>query len=161
VGMWKAFEEMEQLGLCSGPRPRMVSVQAEGCAPVVRAFQSGGERAEPVDHPRTVAAGLRVPAAVGDRLMLRALRDSGGAAVAVSDAELLHGTRLLAELEGVYGAPEDGAAVAAAARLLDSGFLSRDSETVLFLTGSGYKYQDVLAGLAEVEPVLAGRGVDA
>jgi threonine synthase len=149
VGMWKAFEELAQLGLADGPRPRMISVQAEGCAPVVRAFEAGAARATPVAAPHTVAAGLRVPAAVGDRLMLRALRESGGTATSVTDAQLLWGTLLLARLEGIYAAPEDGAAVAAAARLRGEGFLAEDSETVLFLTGSGYKYQDVLQGLPE------------
>ncbi|MBI5837796.1 MAG: threonine synthase [Candidatus Eisenbacteria bacterium] len=147
VGMWKAFAEMEQLGLVGRPFPRMVSVQAEGCAPMVQAFRSGAERATPVPDPFTVAAGLRVPAAVGDRLMLRALRESAGTAVAVSDDELLWGTLALARLEGIYPAPEAGAAVAAAWRLKQAGFLDEDSETVLFLTGSGYKYADVLAGL--------------
>lgn len=154
VGMWKAFEEMEALGLCSGPRPRMVSVQAKGCAPVVRAFESGAERAAPFERPHTLAAGLRVPSAVGDRLILRAIRESGGTALAVTDEEILHGTLLLARLEGVYGAPEDGAAVAGALRLRRSGFFKEDTEAVLFLTGSGYKYQDVLAGVADCAPVL-------
>jgi threonine synthase len=149
VGMWKAFEELEQLGLCDGPRPRMISVQAAGCAPVVAAFDSGAARGVPVESPHTVAAGLRVPAAAGDRLMLRALRDSGGTATAVTDAQLLWGTLLLARLEGICAAPEAGAAVAAAARLRREGFLTEDSETVLFLTGSGYKYPEVLAGLSE------------
>ena len=154
VGMWKAFEELEELGLCAGPRPRMISVQAEGCATVVRAFESGAARAVPVESPHTLAAGLRVPAAVGDRLMLRAIRESGGTALAVSDEEILHGTLLLARLEGIYGAPEDGAAVAGALRLRQRGFLEENTQAVLFLTGSGYKYQDVLERLAECRPVL-------
>ena len=152
VGMWKAFAELQELGLAGPPRPRMITVQAEGCAPVVRAFHAGAERAAPAEHPHTVAAGLRVPSAVGDRLMLRALRESAGTAVSVTDEELLFGTQLLARLEGIYPAPEDGAAVAAAYRLRRAGFLEEDSETVLFLTGSGYKYPDVLAGLAERFP---------
>ena len=154
VGMWKAFAELGEMGLLQGPLPRMVSVQAEGCAPVVRAFLGGHERLTPEPHPRTVAAGLRVPAAVGDRLMLRALRESGGTALTVTEEELLHGTLLLSRLEGVYGSPEDGAAIAAAWHLRRSGAMPRQADVVIFLTGSGYKYADVLAGLSDCRPVL-------
>jgi len=118
VGMWKAFEEMERLGWGAFERPRMVSVQAEGCAPIVRAFEAGADSAAPWEGARTYAAGLRVPGAVGDFLMLRALRESGGTALAVSDAELIEATRELARCEGIFAAPETGALVAAMRKTL-------------------------------------------
>ena len=117
VGMWKAFDEMEQMGWIDGRRPRLVSVQAEGCAPIVRAFDRGADHAEAWENAHTVAAGLRVPSAVGDFLMLRALRETGGCAVAVSDAELLEETRRIARCTGIFTAPEGGATLAALHRL--------------------------------------------
>jgi threonine synthase len=142
VGMWKAFEEMEALGWLGTQRPRMVSVQAQGCAPVVRAFERGDEFAEPWENASTLADGLRVPAAVGDFLMLRALRESGGTAVAVSDAEMLEGTHLIGRTEGIFAAPEGGASVAAARKLLSQGWIEVGETVVLFNTGSGHKYTD-------------------
>ncbi len=145
VGMWKAFEELEQLGLLEpdARRPRMISVQAERCAPIVRAFESGAERAERWRDPRTYASGLRVPAAVGDRLILRALRDSGGAALAVSDEAMAEGQLQLARLEGIFGAPEGGAAVAAARALREAGRVDAGERVVLFNTGTGLKYPEI------------------
>jgi threonine synthase len=140
VGMWKAFEEMEALGWIGAARPRMVSVQAAGCAPIVRAFAAGSERAEPWADPRTSASGLRVPASLGDFLMLRALRASGGDAVAVDDEELNHAARQLSALEGVDACPEGGAAVAALARLAVAGRVVKGETVVLFNTGTGLKY---------------------
>jgi len=140
VGMWKAFEEMEALGWIGAARPRMVSVQAEGCAPIVRAFAQGDETAQPWANAATVADGLRVPAAVGDVLMLRALRTSNGAAVAVSDAALVEGATLLARTEGIFAAPEAGATVASLAKLREAGVVEGDERIVLFVTGSGHKY---------------------
>lgn len=140
VGMWKAFAELAELGWIGGQRPRMVTVQAEGCAPIVRAFHAGEEFAAPWTGARTVAAGLRVPGAVGDFLILRALRESGGTAVAVSDAALLDGQRRIARLEGVFACPEGGATLAALEALLAQGWLERDERVVLFNTGSGLKY---------------------
>ena len=145
VGMWKAFDEMEALGWVGSQRPRMVSVQAEGCAPVVRAFESGDEFAEPWENASTLADGLRVPAAVGDFLMLRALRESGGTAVAVSDAEMLDGAHLMGRTEGIFAAPEGGASVAAARKLLSQGWIEAGESVVLFNTGSGHKYTDRFA----------------
>lgn len=142
VGMWKAFAELEALGWIGPKRPRMVAVQSEGCAPIVRAFHSGAEFAEPWADARTVASGIRVPAAVGDFLMLRALRESDGTAVAVSDAEILEGVRLVAELEGVFVCPEAGATVAALQKLRDAGWVRPDERVVLFNTGSGMKYPE-------------------
>jgi threonine synthase len=144
VGMWKAFEEMEQLGLLpSGRRPRMVTVQAAECAPIVRAFDEGVETAERWIHPRTYAAGLRVPAAIGDRLILRALRDSGGTAIAVADEEMASGQLEMARREGIFPAPEGGATVAAVRRLVEAGWIGADDRVVLFNTGSGLKYPEI------------------
>ncbi len=143
IGMWKAFEELETLGWIGSQRPRMVSVQAEGCAPIVRAFHRGAEEATPWQNARTVAAGLRVPSAVADFLMLRVLRESGGTAVAVSDEELLEGVSLCAEREGIFACPEGGATVAALRHLLENGTIEPDEHVVLFNTGSGLKYLEV------------------
>lgn len=140
VGMWKAFEEMETLGWIDGSRPKMVAVQSEGCAPIARAFHAGEEFAEPWQDAETCAAGIRVPAAVGDFLMLRALRESGGTAVTVSDAELLEACRLVTSREGLFVCPEGGAAVAGMMKLLREGWLTGDEEVVIFNTGTGLKY---------------------
>ncbi len=140
VGMWKAFDEMEQLGWIGRDRPRMVAVQAAGCAPIVRAFDAGREFAEPVTDAHTVAAGLRVPGAIADFLMLRAIRSSGGTAIAVSDDELIAGQHELAREQGVFACPEGGATWAAARKLFAAGWLRADQHIVLFNTGSGLKY---------------------
>jgi threonine synthase len=139
IGMWKAFEEMEALGWITNRRPKMIAVQAEGCRPVVRAFESGAERCEAWPNPATVASGLRVPKPLGDFLILRVLRASGGTAVAVSDAELLDAGVELASQEGIFAAPEGAACVAAARKLLASGFLQPDEQLVIYNTGSGMK----------------------
>jgi threonine synthase len=140
VGMWKAFDEMQRMGWIGGERPRMVTVQAEGCAPVVRAFERGDDVAEPWADAHTFAAGLRVPKAVGDFLMLRALRESNGAAIAVPDEAMADAVLLMGAMTGVFGAPEGGAAVAATQRLRERGEISADAEVVIFNTGSGLKY---------------------
>jgi threonine synthase len=140
VGMWKAFEELEELGWIGGERPRMISVQGTGCAPIVRAWQEGHESARPWKDPRTYAAGLRVPSAIGDFLVLEAIRASGGAAVAVSDDEMREAVGTIGRLTGVFAAPEGGATAAAVPRLLELGLLRPDEEVVLFITGSGLKY---------------------
>jgi threonine synthase len=140
IGMWKAFEEMERLGWIGSFRPRMVVVQAEHCAPVVRAFESGAESAEPFENARTVASGLRVPAAIGDFLMLRVLSESGGTAISVSDEALLEGVREMSCGQGMFVCPEAGAVWAAAKALRSSGWLGADERIVLFNTGSGLKY---------------------
>ena len=140
VGMWKAFDEMEALGWIGSKRPRMVSVQSDGCAPIVRAFEAGAETALPFENAHTVADGLRVPAAVGDKLMLGAIRRSGGTAVAVSDADLMDGANLIARTEGIFAAPEGGATVAAYKMLRARGDIDGDEQVVLFNTGSGLSY---------------------
>ncbi len=149
IGMWKAFAEMETLGWIGPVRPRMFAVQATGCAPMVRAFASGAETAEEWADPHTVAAGLRVPAALGDFLILRALRESRGAAIAVDDDAMLEGVRRLARTEGVITSPEGGATLAALDRLLADGLLSGYETVVLLLTASGYKYLEALERAAE------------
>jgi threonine synthase len=146
VGMWKAFEELESIGWKTSPaRPRMVSVQAEHCAPIVRAFEQGAERSEMWQNARTLADGLRVPKAVGDFLVLRAVRESGGTALAVTDDEMVAGMRALGSREGVSAAPEGGAALQALKRLVADGRVGRDESVVLFNTGGALKYLDVLA----------------
>ena len=140
VGMWKAFDEMEQLGWIGPERPRMISVQASGCAPIVRAWESGQPEAEPWQDAHTYASGLRVPRAVGDFLMLDAIRASDGAAIAIDDAEMEDAVRTIGAATGVFAAPEGGAAAAAVPHLIRRGLLSPDEEIVLFITGSGLKY---------------------
>jgi threonine synthase len=140
IGMWKAFQEMEALGWISSKRPKMIAVQAEGCQPVVRAFNAGAARSTFWEGANTVASGLRVPKPLGDFLILNAVRESGGTAVAVPDADLIDaGIRLAAE-EGIFVSPEGAACVVAAARLLDEGFLKREDKLVIYNTGSGLKY---------------------
>ena len=145
VGMWKAFDEMQQLGWIGEKRPRMITVQAEGCAPIVRAFEKGERFAAEFENAHTVASGLRVPKAIGDFLILDALRESGGTALSVSDADLLEGVRELARTEGIFAAPEGGACVPALRKLLASGAVKSNERVVLFNTGSGIKYVDLFA----------------
>ncbi len=145
IGMWKAFDEMERLGWIGPERPRMVSVQMEGCAPIVKAFNEKREFAEPWQDAKTIADGLRVPAAVGDFLILRALRESGGTAVAVSDEESMDAVKLMGRTEGVFACPEGGAALAACKRLLDGGWIDKNETVVVFNTGSGLKYAHLWA----------------
>ena len=141
IGMWKAFEEMEAIGWkTSRVRPRMVAVQAEHCAPIVRACELGMERSELWLNARTVADGLRVPKALGDFLVLRAVRASGGAALAVADADMLLGMRELGSREGISAAPEGGAALHAVKMLVDDGRITRDDTVVVFNTGGALKY---------------------
>jgi threonine synthase len=145
IGMWKAFEEMEALGWISSKRPKMIAVQAEGCQPVVRAFERGESKSQFWENAHTVAAGLRVPKPLGDALMLDAIRKSGGTAIAVSDSELLDGSLEMGAHEGIFAAPEGGACVAGLKKLLKSGFLTRDQRIVLFNTGSGLKYLEAFS----------------
>jgi threonine synthase len=140
VGMWKAFSELEALGWIDSRRPRMVSVQAEGCAPVVRAFQTGAIRCEVWQNAATIASGLRVPAVFADRLILRTLRESRGIALTVTDAEILAAQKELAASEGVFAAPEGAATVAALSHLIATRWLQSGDKVVLFNTGSGLKY---------------------
>jgi threonine synthase len=146
VGMWKAFEEIERIGwVRPGRRPRMVSVQAENCAPIVRAFQQGTEKAQPWEGASTIADGLRVPRAIGDFLILRAVRESGGTALAVTDRAMVDGMLAVGKCEGVSAAPEGGAAFVAIRRLVADGTIKADESVVLFNTGGALKYLDVLS----------------
>jgi threonine synthase len=140
IGMWKAFDEMERLGWIGPTRPKMFTVQAAGCAPVVRAWEAGTEAAAPWEGARTYASGLRVPSAIGDFLMLRALRASGGGAVAVTDGAMAEWVRRIGADTGVFAAPEGGATAAAVPTLLEGGLIAPGDEVVLFNTGSGLKY---------------------
>ncbi|HEX8748003.1 MAG TPA: threonine synthase [Pyrinomonadaceae bacterium] len=140
IGMWKAFDEMEALGWIGEKRPRMVSVQAEGCAPIVRAFEEGKRFADEFPDAQTVASGLRVPRAIGDFLILDALRASKGAAVAVKDEELIAATREIGASEGLFVAPEGGACLPALRKLMASGEIGPHERVVLFNTGAGVKY---------------------
>ncbi len=142
IGMWKAFEEMERLGWIGSRRPKMIAVQAEGCQPVVRAFEENEPRSRFYDNAHTVAAGLRVPKPLGDFLVLQGVRESGGTAIAISDDEMLESGVQLATDEGIYAAPEGAACVTAAQKLLASGFLKPTDRIVLYNTGSGLKYPE-------------------
>jgi len=145
IGMWKAFDEMEQLGWIGSERPRMVTVQSEGCAPVVRAFHEGEAFAAPWQGAETVADGLRVPAAVGDFLILRALRESNGTAVAVPDKDLIEAANLIGRSQGIFACPEGGATLAAFQYLRSQGWIGDDETVALFNTGSGLKYAHLWA----------------
>jgi len=145
IGMWKAFDEMEQLGWIGSKRPRMVTVQAEGCAPIVRAFEQGNRFADEFPDAATIASGLRVPKAIGDFLILDALRASGGTAVAVSDEELIEAVRDIGAVEGVFCAPEGAACLPALRTLVESGEVNKHERVVLFNTGSGVKYMEAFS----------------
>ena len=152
IGMWKAFDELEQIGWIDAKRPKMIAVQAAGCAPIVRAFDEGAEASEFWEGASTLAAGLRVPKAIGDFLVLRAVRESGGTCLAVTDQELLAAGRSLAETEGMFVAPEGAACFAALEQLLQDGFLDKDDEIVIYNTGTGLKYVDNWATQFPPEP---------
>jgi threonine synthase len=145
VGMWKAFAEMEAIGwLASSKRPKMVSVQTEGCAPIIRAFANGAETAGTWDNAHTVADGLRVPRAIADFLILRTIRESGGTAVAVADAQMVDDMRVMGREEGVSAAPEGAASLSAVRKLAADGTIKKHESVVLFNTGGALKYLDLL-----------------
>src|SRR5688572_4168272 len=145
IGMWKAFDEMEQMGWIGPKRPRMVTVQASGCAPIVRAFQDGTRHAEEFPNAATVASGLRVPKAIGDFLILDALRASGGTAVYVTDDELIAAVGEIGAAEGVFCAPEGAACLPALQKLMDRGEVKASEQIVLFNTGAGVKYLEAFS----------------
>lgn len=140
IGMWKAFDEMEKLGWIGSKRPKMISVQAAGCAPITRAFEQHAQSSDFWQNAQTVASGLRVPKALGDFLVLRAIHESAGIAMSVSDEEMLDAGQQMARAEGIFPAPEGGACVAAVRELLRNGLLDADERIVIFNTGSGLKY---------------------
>lgn len=159
VGMWRAFRELAALGWTEGPMPRLVAVQVAGCAPVVRAFAAGEPRTKPWEDARTVASGLRVPSPFADSLILAAIRESGGTAVAVSEEDMLDALHELAALEGVYACPEGAATLAALRQLRRSGEVGAADRAVIYDTGSGLKYPEAwrlaLARRGPAEPVTA------
>jgi threonine synthase len=142
--MWKAFQEMEELEWISSKRPKMFAVQAENCAPIVRAFENGEEFAQPWENANTLAAGIRVPSAIGDYLILRAIRESGGSAITVSDDEMTDMTDLIGKLEGFFVCPEGAATACGAKKLIENGSIDPSEKTLLLNTGSGLKYLDML-----------------
>jgi threonine synthase len=152
IGMWKAFAEMEELGwIEAGKRPKMICIQADGCAPIPKALQEGEPTSKMWPDAHTLAAGLRVPKAYGDFIILDIVRKSCGTGIAVSDDAIMEGVKEMASTEGIFAAPEGGAALAAYKQLLQSGFLTDAEKVVLFNTGSGYKYLDVFAKYWGVE----------
>jgi threonine synthase len=142
IGMCKAFDEMQEMGWIGADRPRMVAVQATGCAPIVKAWEAKKDSAEFFANAATMASGLRVPGPLGDRLILRMLRQTRGTALTVSDEEMLAAGKELASLEGIFAAPEGAATVSAARQLAASGWIRREDRVVLFNTGTGYKYAE-------------------
>ena len=144
VGIWKAVAEMQEMGWITCKPPKMICVQAAGCSPIVNAFHEGERFAAPFPDPSTIAAGLRVPAAIGDYLVLEAVRESGGTAITVTDEEMIAGVKKLAEKAGIYAAPEGGATLAALEKLLASGAVGREERVLLLNTGAALKYIDVL-----------------
>lgn len=146
IGMWKAFREMEAMGWIGPERPRMISVQSETCAPIVRAFHAGDRFADEFENAATVASGLRVPKAIGDFLIIDALRASGGTAIAVSDDELVRAVAEIGAAEGIFAAPEGAACLPALRRGLDEGHIHPDESVVIFNTGSGIKYLEAFGG---------------
>lgn len=143
IGMWKAFEELEEMGLIGSERPRMFAIQAEGCAPIVRAWEAGAERADPWQAPETIAPGIRVPGPFADDLILMALRESGGSAVAVADGSIVESMREISRVEGIDACPEGAATLAGLRVLLANGAIARDEEIVLFNTGTGLKHPEL------------------
>jgi threonine synthase len=145
IGMWKAFEEMEELGWVKGKRPKMIAVQAAGCAPVAKAFDEGADVTQMFENAATFASGLRVPKPYGDYIILEDVRKSGGTVLALSDQQLLTSLRDWALNEGILLSPEGAASTAAYDHLIEIGFLRKSDQVVLFNTGSGNKYTDVFA----------------
>jgi threonine synthase len=154
IGMWKAFEELEQLGWVRGKRPKMIAIQAAGCAPVVRAFEQGETVSTMWQDAHTFASGLRVPKPYGDALILEIVRASGGTALALSDDQIFASLKDWARHEGLLLSPEGAASTAAYDHLLATGFLRPEDRVVLFNTGSGNKYTDVIAAKLKQEGAL-------
>lgn len=150
IGMWKVFDELEEMGWIGPQRPRMISVQAEGCAPIVKAYEEGADVSTFFENAKTKAAGLRVPKALGDFLVLNAARESGGKCIAVSDEELMEDVGLMSRSEGLFPCPEGAATLSALKRLIADGDVDDDERVVLFNTGSGLKYTDLFDVKAKV-----------
>ena len=159
IGMWKAFEEMEALGWIGSERPKMVCVQSAGCAPIVKAWDEGKPISEFWPHAATQAAGLRVPRAYGDYLILDILKKSGGAAVSATDPEIMEALRHWGRVEGVFAAPEGAASLVAYRKLRARGFFTSEDKVVLFNTGSGLKYLEVIDGQKKSQKPPASRQI--
>ncbi|MGE0102083.1 MAG: threonine synthase [Blastocatellales bacterium] len=153
VGMWKAFDEMERMGWIGSKRPRMITVQAAGCAPIVRAFEQGWNDAPEFENAHTVASGLRVPKAIGDFIMLDILRASGGGAIAVTDDEMIEAAREIGSAEGIFCAPEGAACLPALRRLIDEGRVGQNDRVVIFNTGAGIKYLEAFGARSPRAPL--------
>ena len=154
IGMWKAFEELDALGWIGSKRPKMIAVQAEGCAPITRAFEQGTDSSEFWPDAHTVASGLRVPKALGDFLVLRAIRESGGTSISISDDAMLEGGCLMSAHEGIFPAPEGGACVSAVQKLLQAGFLKPEEKILIYNTGSGLKYLEAYSTRFSRQPLV-------
>jgi threonine synthase len=160
LGMWKAFDELEQLGFIGPERPHMIGVQSSGCAPIVKAWDEGNAASEMWPHAATLASGLRVPKPYGDYLILDILKKSGGLALTATDAEILVATRHWAKVEGIFAAPEGAASLVAYQKLRARDFFTEEDTVVLFNTGTGLKYLDVLdVAKVEQEPAPASRAI--
>ena len=144
VGIWKAINELEEMGMIDNKKPKMICVQAEGCSPLVDAFEKDEEYATPFVNPKTLAAGMRVPLAVGDFIILNILKQSNGTAIRINDQEMLEGVSLLSKEEGIFAAPEGGAVLIATKKLRDNGYIKDDDKVVVVNTGSAYKYLDAM-----------------
>ena len=144
IGIWKAFQEMQRIGIIGSKLPKMICVQAEGCSPVADAYLSGNKHADQFINPQTMAAGMRVPVAVGDYLIIDAIKQSNGTAIKINDDEMLDGVKSLASKEGIFCAPEGGAIVSATQKLISKGFISSGEKVLLLNTGSAFKYLDNL-----------------
>ena len=144
VGIWKAINELEEMGMIDNKKPKMICVQAEGCSPLVDAFEIDEEYATPFVNPKTLAAGMRVPLAVGDFIIFNILKQSNGTAIRINDQEMLEGVSLLSKEEGIFAAPEGGAVLIATKKLRDNGFIKDDDKVVVVNTGSAYKYLDAM-----------------
>ena len=159
IGMWKAFDEIQELGWIGPERPKMVAVQSSGCAPIVKAWNEGRSESEFWHNANTIAAGLRVPKAYGDYLMLDILKKSGGTAVAITDHEIMAALRHWASVEGIFAAPEGAASLAAYRKLSGSGFFAPEDKVVLFNTGSGLKYLDTIDSYGKRTDLPASRHI--
>ena len=144
VGIWKAINDLEEMGMINNKKPRMICVQAEGCSPLVDAYEKNEEYATPFINPKTLAAGMRVPLAVGDFIIFNILKQSNGTAIRINDQEMLEGVSLLSKEEGIFAAPEGGAVLIATKKLRDSGFIKDNDKVVVVNTGSAYKYLDAM-----------------
>lgn len=155
IGMWKAFQEMEELGWVSGKRPKMIAVQAAGCEPMTRAFQEGSDASQFFPNAHTLASGLRVPKPYGDYLILQAVRESGGTVLSQTDDQIFESIQDWGQNEGILLSPEGAAATAAYDRLIENGFLNRSDRVVIFNTGAGNKYTDVIATMQRAHHAVA------